>query len=360
MFAILITLRKEFIYQKMRTGFSDYFENSPSKVITEETFTHPAMESFHIVKNVYIDYFYQTPVFYSTLDVITMLVESCMFYNCSSGYSGGAVYFECSRSQCGVVSTCFSRCFVDGIYDGQALYLYSGTTSTNMIDFVSTYQCSPDTLLLRRSSIYTRSGTQKINSVNSSWNIVQLYSCLNIFQPASANISYSTFFRNSVIEYTAIYLHTGATPLMMYCNFIGNNSPSSTSYGCIHRHSGSTIFAISFSVFQENLNILFSASSFSISVTNSWIQHQGTRNSGSFSPAAPTTSAFTQTINLSHIRTFYCHPGQVIQLEYTQCPTVPDPPTACQITEQGSTMVIQSLLSSLIMVTRLSLVSLSY
>jgi len=360
MFVILLAYRQCLFRHYLRTGFSDYFGSTPAKVISEETLTHPALESYHMVNNVYIDYFFITPVSYCTPGAITMMVESCMFYNCSSGHCGGAVFFECTNGQCAVVSTCFSRCYVDGVNDGQSVYLYSGSTSKNLIEFVSTYQCSPDTLLLRRSSIFTKHGAQTIKSINSSWNIAEIYSCIYCYNPTSLNISFSTFFKNTAIDYSAIYIYYGATPLMMYCNFIGNNSPSSTLYGCIHRQVGSTIFYISYSIFQENLNILFSSTAVYISVTNSWIQHQGTRNSGSFTPASSTTSTLTQTMNLSHIRTFYCHPDQVNQMEFTQCPTLPDPPTACQITDQGSTIVIQSLLSSLIMITKLSFTSLSY
>ena len=226
------------------------------------------------------------------------IIEST-FYNCSSLYSGGAIYFHCGIAYARnyLYKICAYQCFTLNYEYQFGLFLMEGNKN-NTLEFLSITKCQHEYRCSR--SFYVNSRV-KLTSINSSYNKGN-YESILYFHGNIITSKYCDFFNNSVQIHTCLYLQGSGSELSILhsINFISNFSPQ---YSLLY--VGYQSFTFNNCIFQYNYNNLFRADSAPILIVNSVINHPidliGSINS------IECISEITETLRLTHLHTFLCH-----------------------------------------------------
>ena len=237
-----------------------------------------------------------------------LIIIECIFYKCSCNNHGGAIYYQSSQSNSGIIinKTCANECIANNNY-GQFSYLYTTNTFHNL-NYLSICKCG--NINNGYSSIYCREGKQNILSLNCSLNNCYCYSSIYIYNPNEFLGKYWTIVNNLVTQNTCIYFYsTGSNKrLLLNCNIINNNSPTNT--GVFYLNSCELY--IQYSIFLNNQNNLFYLESNSkLFLENNLINHNsGNLYSGSSLITNNNNSISNQNYNtliLIHFPTYHCH-----------------------------------------------------
>jgi len=277
---------------------------------------------------------------------IRLVIENCVFYNCSAGYysgtiNGGVIYFNCADGMYAFSKVCAYRC--EGTYYNNyytyGCFAYMISNHNNTVQQTTLSNCGPtrsDNYYYVYGSIYLSGGRQYCQNDNSSFNYG--YSYIGLYSLSATLIDHKFITINSNFATgPSIYGLTSSTSdqiKMVQNSNVVNNTCSSD--GVVYGSGKFTNF--SNCVFTSNYYTLFSNT---ISVTNSYIRHTGPLSSGSaIVVSSVITDSPVATFEMFYFATAFCEiPTPAPTLEATiqeQCipgQTLFPPPTDCHYTE---------------------------
>ena len=197
-----------------------------------------------------------------------LLIEECIFINCSSSKQGGAIFFKNSGS-CILNKICGSKCFTLN----NEYYPFAHIGITNLLKSelhdISISECF-STNSNTWATINLENGIIKIYNLNSSLNKHIGVTGIYIFNPSTLNSSYNTFYNNSAIDRICLCLYNGnGLRQIKFTNIIKNNSPKL--HGVIYSYGGD--FFLSNFFILNNFDTLFYIDTHSITFSNSYYYH---------------------------------------------------------------------------------------
>ena len=226
---------------------------------------------------------------------LSLSIYNSIFYNCSSSLAGGALYLSCSNSS--LIMICAYRCSSAANH-----FAFLDASKKNYVEYVSLSYCSYITSGVNPIQLYT--GDQIVDSTNSSMNNANQVSGIRIDYSTSFSSSYCTFSNNNVAGYICIYLYS-ASGIISSANIVHNNSPSS-SFGVVRAHFNPPI--MKYCIFQDNQNTLFSVSSGSLVISDSFLNHSGIFSTlTSVSTAINNSFTKTMTYQMQFFKSIYCN-----------------------------------------------------
>ena len=228
---------------------------------------------------------------------INILIECCLFENCSSIEKGGAIFFNSNSASCIINKNIASNCLIGSVsYDwtkgGQFSISTTSTGYKNEFLDNSVYKCSNNLDYTNCVSHFLSGGIIKLKNINSSNNYAGSGSSTGIYIYQSAELSFLNIINNYVSYHCCLGFQYGSG-LVTFLNLINNTSPQ---YGIIHLSSTSISF--NYCVCHSYSSKLFDLYSSSLSVSNSLIQFfTFSRGSGSTSNVS-ITIGITYQINI--------------------------------------------------------------
>jgi len=157
-----------------------------------------------------------------------------LFFGCkvASGYNGGAIFCECSKS--GLVfmeKVCSSDCFTLGFNYGQFFHISLQGTNFSRLEYVSVTRClySPNR---NYDTIRFINGNEEIKNTNSSKNTQLQGSGMLVWNGNTYYIGFCTVSNNTDDNYRTIYVFYGNNAIISNSNIIFNN-PGLSSNGQI-------------------------------------------------------------------------------------------------------------------------------
>jgi hypothetical protein len=227
-----------------------------------------------------------------------LLVESTSFFSCKTGGNGGAIYFSDSGGQCVLYGVCGHDCCTTNSNGCQFVYIYvsNSPSSKNYVNYSSIVRC-----------VNGYSGSL-CPSVNSSNNKCQYFSgiwCAPTVDSYSftCSLSYSSFADNNAFGYICIGLErSGPLYEITSCNILRNTMGSLSSDGLIRIYGNS---AIENSCILENkaTNIFWIYSSYTATLSN--CTADSTSNNGYLTIRNTVIKSFIH--GLQHMSTQNCH-----------------------------------------------------
>jgi len=201
-------------------------------------------------------------VIYVSDGTYDIILESCMFANCSSSERGGAIYVNTQNFE--MQKVCANGCYASNYQH----FAFVESKKKNYIEYLSFSYCSPRKI--GEVSVGLSLGNQIFDNVNCSMNNAQRISGLSSFSSNSLSSSGSTFVSNSVSSGTIV--QSSQKPgTITFANFINNFSPS---YGIITVVDYGSL-SLMYCIFKQNQKDLFCISIGSIEVSDSFISHAG-------------------------------------------------------------------------------------
>ena len=196
-------------------------------------------------------------VIYVNVGSINMNITYCMFYNCSSSSTGGAIWFCSLNSYIRMV--CANRCDA-----ASCPFAYLQASLNNVIEYLSMSLCSY--ISSRTYTLYFYTGNQRADNINSSMN--SAYHAPGIWVHSSTTFSSArcTFSNNIVSNSICIWFNFNAGT-MSFANVVHNNSPSNWGVVCVSGGSPKMHYC----VFDMNKNTLFSIFFCSIDISHIFI-----------------------------------------------------------------------------------------
>jgi len=226
-------------------------------------------------------------------------MSDLVFFNCMSTGSGGAIniytYFQ--GGQVFMSRICGYICFCN-----QNGHFLQSLTSCIDMNYISLTKCSNTTT--KNYPIDAIYGKQNFLNSNSSYNKAEYGASIDINCPSFCNINFSTFSYNEASHSTNVHLFgNGSKGKVLYTNVIGCNSPKTA--GVVTISGG---YTISYSVFMDNINVLFCQQIDSTSISLCYIDHptQYSRTSGQLYISSAYTKPTQVPLNLTHFSTFLC------------------------------------------------------
>jgi len=187
-------------------------------------------------------------------------------------------------------------------------------------------QCAPDSIITRYGLSYHHGGKQNFSYTNASKNILYQYSSFYCINCVNVSISFCTIRENNAIGAYSLYMQSCTNSSMQFSNVYGNNSPSPNT-AVITANYIAYMMHIMNCIFMENYGILLASTSPGITLTNCFIQHISSVASGHIFGFVTITTQ-TATHNISHFRTYYCHPVDGKE-NLSPCQTLFPQPTEC-------------------------------
>ena len=236
-----------------------------------------------------------------------MLIESCLFYNCSSESNGGAIFFNCNENGAStIIKTCAYFCFSGSnvFIDGQFAYILTSNMKINYNSYLSISKCAPkDFYSLMRSPITNINGNQSLSNFNSSFNNVFQRAAFNCVNSNGLIIQYSTFFSNKPTEWICLRFESGSSfRTLKKSNIVNQSSP--VNYGVVF-NTDYNIVLVKNCVFYKNLHTLFFSFSGEIVVSNCYLDNFNfSQNWGTI--IFDNLYFSTSTYNLYHFFTKFC------------------------------------------------------
>jgi hypothetical protein len=244
--------------------------------------------------------------------VTSLLIEFSYFFSCkTSSNSAGAIYFSNGGGQCVLYGVCGYDCCSThtstSYYQFAIVEVNNGASSKNYINYTSISRCVNE----RSDSHYiTRLDNGKICclSVNISMNKSQQQSGIITYPFADSNSVTSSLFYSTIIDNKSsgsicIYFHRGGSNHEIKCCNILRNTQVSTSYGLIFADTNSVIKD---SCILENTatSIFYIHSSYySITLSNCTVDR--TTNNGYLKTQNTVTKSFI--LGLNHMSTKNCN-----------------------------------------------------
>lgn len=315
----------------LRHSFTDYYIGVPQTIIEGLTVQRPDTTNIMFTNNIF-ENFVGCAIFFSSYAPTSLLVENCMFYNCSSGENGGALSISLYQGSCILNKICSSNCITNKI--GHFAYLSASGRNEQYLISVS---YSSLQLANGTASICLEQGDIKSRLLNSSYNNGKDASALLIILPKSLDVQFISIINNygfGSIFKTQLASNSNNVSSSNFCNNSAGNVYGILSFSW---NIGSRHITFKEDVFDNNKGTLFAnvpygGNSNFIYISNCWIIHNiysYSLTSGNYiSNGSPIS--YTSTYALLHYASFYCDtPQSQIGADVTPCPSVPAPPTEC-------------------------------
>jgi len=223
-------------------------------------------------------------------------VYSCMFYSCLADF-GGAIHITVSDSQISMI--CAHRC--NGIQYYHFGYLKA--TGNNLVEYHSMSSCSNNSIGMM--SLCTDYGDQSLCNMNSSYNKGSHYSGIYMGNPSSLSGIHCTFYFNQPSGHSCItFIAYSGT--LSFCNVVSNISPNG--FGIVFVRSGA--YYLKYCIFNNNSNTLFHVDANTLSVSDSFINHTGTKFIGAVTYSQNNTYIGLSTYQQKFFKSFYCYADQ--------------------------------------------------
>jgi len=317
----------------LRGGFQDYF-GFPSSVNRENQYTTFPADTSYMFQNCVFENVSQTSIRFSINTEIYLLVESCMFAYCFSGFRGGAICFECGEMGSAVYSrNCGFYCGTyrgnNDMYYGQFIYSSAKNEGLNYYLQCSISKCGPNFLETRQHSSTFYNGRQRVSLNNFSFCECRDICGLSLDYSRNCEMNMTTFVSNMAQRYHCMQIlnrYVTFTYNISFCNYVKNTDSV----------EGSTIYAhgavlIRDSIFLDNGPYLFSNGAGTLTATRNYVKHIGAQ----INPSKTSTLSFTSfkntdvttnTLQIDHYATYYCDNYGNMALPDR---TYPPEPTSC-------------------------------
>jgi len=296
-------------------------------------------------------------------------ISDCTFYQCSSNEgNGGAICLATQGNSifCDFKRICISKCFINQTnYYGNSIYVLSNDQDILLsFDMITCSDCGKKGC--SQGTLYFSKGQQYISRFNISKCFSEKSSGIFLNPSVSSTFMYLNIINCTSSNNEVVNLYSVPSNDMLYVNALYNTASYCFLWVYIVDHYR---FTIKFSVFYGNTNILLFAQTYSQTVKNCFIVHNGQISSGFIVASCITTSStseLTPTYVITHYSTYLCQtphdlgsldaPCQTFPEEYKECPTYFPEPTACDvITANAEHSFI--ILSSLIRIMMVSLIN---
>ena len=321
----------------IRSAFNDFFPGTVDMLMESQSISRPNVNNSHIVKSTFINIHCGSAIWFSTGGDNKLLVEECMFYNCTSYNNGGAIHFFSMNGRLAISKVCGHHCFTENS-NGQFIYQYKLSA---IIHQLSIHRCpGPYQMSTLNSPIYSLDGFDNFSFCNVSYCQTNAYCIYYGQQLSQFLLSYCTIADNIAASNSGIRLYLISVSNIMNTNLINNylsNGPLISTdrptyiSGCIFLFNHCPLFGV------------YSTSTFSL--TRCFINHVNgfSYSIGSYAPLM-TTIGYTQTLVINHYSTYYCN--QLIpEHNTTPCPTFPAPPSTCLSNTEYNSGFLHSLSS---------------
>jgi len=251
--------------------------------------------------NIYMCCFQRSSVFsgdggviYVTGGTQTLNISNTVFYECRCSGFGGAISAKCQNSVLQMV--CARNC--SGSQDHFAI-LEAG--NINNVMYLSMSMCSDSTIGFY--PLFLKNGSQRFDNSNSSMNKAVANTGICIVSPVSFTSNRCSFSNNYASDRVCIEYY-GNTGLISYINVVHNNSPNLLGVLLVH-NKGS--YTVEYSIFYMNSNtLLFIGDEAHLSVSHSFIYHEGLVHSGSIDTSNNNTNSQKNTYKLMFFQSQYC------------------------------------------------------
>ena len=364
------------IFASFSTFISNYNKNATN--ITEyQKITQRDIDyyGFHLINSVFSDllnnYGYQNNVFadsaiyFKSARAIDLLIELCIFNNCSTG----GILFDCSlRGSCILKKVCAFKCSTDSLVstNGQFTYQACASSKKNHLIMVSINFCPGEYIGTKYSPAYLIYGQQLLTHSNISNNRVYQISAITIYLPHSFNSTMSTIVDNIPTHSICLYVYQGnCMKNFFFLNIIRNSSPSGR--GVITYLNFNDInknIQIYSSIFLDNQNTLVFTDDYYHFL---WIFGGYIKHAAHYSLTNPNENGYlgapynnyyqkiyfsgvissnnpTNTYMNDHFRTYLCNPSDIPSgQDITPCQTIPPPlpsPSLCVVLHSDSLSLI--------------------
>jgi len=240
---------------------------------------------------------------------VNLSILNSMFFDCTCGQWGGAIWFAGSSKESSISlrNVIGNKCYTTSAgCAAQFAYLLAGSTKKNVVSFLSIYQCAPDATKTRYSSIHIENGEMILESLNSTGNYVHQYPGLVIYQQNSLKMQFCTLNRNFAFSSVGmLYKSTGTNKTIAFCNIIGTFSVSSSGIMTFESAGEWTVYKCCFS---DNNQYLFHVKDAQVTVSQCQISHTYAYVSGSIKENANTYTSSVTLNTLVHYISFVCDP----------------------------------------------------
>ena len=312
------------------TTFSSFFGKEPTHFYENIEKNQPIDSGIYIKNSRYTD-LYGGTLYFSSEQLISVLIELSTFMNCSSTSSGAGVYFLCTSGAIVLYKICAYSCFLASTNSGQFAYLYTGSTNNNSIIFLNVQKCAPSYGSYNREfPLVMYYGNQIVSNNNFSYNFVYKFDLIGLYYMSSLSGQFNTFIYNQASNQYGSYFYSGSgTTMLSRSNFLINYQNDGLIY-----ISSFCSFIMDECIFIDNHHFLYYCPSSYDYMTfkNCWIKNPFSIYSGPYYPAyfgLTSTSGLTETYSITHFITNYCEPKLIGLGFLTPCQTIPIIPTTC-------------------------------
>ena len=322
------------------SSYSDIFGIEPSYVDQNKQYTRPDASSFYIHENSYLN-IQGGAISFAPYTASDVLLESCIFGNCSSKTNGGCVFFSNVKIAIFLKICCY-HCYTSG--SGHFGYIYS--TIRDEFKLFSAFSSAPSNF--GNGLLYFESSNHIMNNNN----ISRCHSSLI----RGSNIITFHLQMNSIVDCSSTnyhfygYMAPNQASNFNNSNYI-NNSVTSSSLFYFQNYNGVFSFTIFQSVFQNNKGILFASDGIpTVTINNCWIVHNTVQYSITQGNKITLNSgiSYTSTHVISLHSTYECQTIEnPLGFEVTPHRTFPNPPTECFVVESniGGTHLLMTVLA---------------
>ena len=250
-------------------------------------------------------------IIYSNKKGIYMVIESCLFHNCSVNdiNQGGAIYFYGKSSV--IYKTCCSKCFAKN-------YLF-GILNSDFNEINNLLYCSITSLnsTIGSCPISLSSGNLTIKNLNNSNNHLISISSLRISNPNSLNFRYSNIVNNYCISQTSILFLSGYNDCeIFYCNIIKNFCEKSNVISIEYLNPNYNFIQC---IFNLNYPFLFRILNGKVFLHQCFINHNESLIYTGLNNISLSNISYeiTETYSIIHFETYFCEADFPFTPEYT-------------------------------------------
>ena len=323
----------------LRGGYSDYYGVSSSQVIRDLDIVHIGNE-IAIVNSKFISIM-GGAVYFETNNPVALLVEECLFSNCSS-ITAGALIYKCLYGAHVMSRVCAHSCYTETSGSNQFSYVQVGNNKENYMNLSTITQCAPSHLTNRNWGQGFVNGRQIISFSNSSYNYGVIGAGLYIETSNSIDFRFCTLADCQATSHIIIQ-RTGTTTNcnFSYCNFIRNSTPSYVLYFANHANVYDCFFM------QNSIILIYVyGTNVYVNLIRGWLFHSYTlltitanyRGYLSYNNITNTNVA-TPSHNIAHLSTQQCY------IEIDQQFIVHPSPTECFLSSNDPGVLLSKIFS---------------
>jgi len=234
------------------------------------------------------------------IDSLTLKVADTMFYKCKCSNAGGAIYFNSQSSE--IVRVCASYCQAEG----NNHFIYIKASQNSKLEYISTTVCSGAINSPGSHTIQLEGAPIIMNSMNSSNNIALEMPGFFINEVSLFNATFCSFSNNRA-KYLSCIFFRKCIGTISFTN-IAQNTGEIEMGAFIFMFDATSNVIFEYSLFQNNVGLLFQIQSGTLSLFHCIIYHEGTLSSGSmaFSDNNNTLSMIP-TYQLQFYKSHYCY-----------------------------------------------------